>query len=92
MKQLYIVFDNVAGDASPLMPIRSDGLALRYFGSMLAQSKQSPSDYDLYSVGTCDDADPATVPIYTFATPRHIKNGAAVEINPVSLPEEDVNG
>lgn len=81
MKTIYVIYDNVSGDISPLFPLRNDEAAKRQLGYLLSgMPSRNPCEYDLYRLGTLDDGDPALCPAIVSFDRVHVSNGASVEI------------
>lgn len=81
MKILYVIFDNVSGDITPIFPCRNDEAAKRQLGYMLSgMPLRAPCEYDLYRLATLDDDDPSLCPSIVQPNRVHVINGAAVEI------------
>lgn len=81
MKHIYAIRDRVANDLVgyyPLVVMRTDSQAVRYFGDSLAQEKSAlgahPNDYELIRCGAIDDDGT----IQQLHTPQIVITGAAL--------------
>lgn len=58
--KVYVIYDTVAEEAGPLMPLKNDKLAVRMFHYSLQQQKvENPKDFQLMCLGEYDPEQPA---------------------------------
>lgn len=82
LKFIYVIRDNVSRETSPLILAAQDKEATRTFAGFLSNTQISPTDYDLYRLGSFDGVE---LTITETGAAIHVVNGAAVQSAPVPV-------
>lgn len=89
--KMYSIFDSAAGAYLTPFFMANDLVAIRAFGSVVAEPGQmfyaAPQDFTLFCLGRFD-ATQGTVELE--ASPRAVRNGLAVVAKPPAGPQQDM--